>query len=154
MIIEIPKISAEGSQYTGEENPSILELDNDRLIHVEGPIYYDFFAQIVSHELIVQGGLTVKIACQCSKCAEFFSTTLKDLSFLRAYEITEGLDSVDVTEDIREELLLNFPAFPVCSDDCKGLCPQCGKNLNEGNCNCQPPSGSDGWSALNDLKLT
>ena len=153
MIIEIPKISAEGTQYTGEENPSILGLEPGQLAHAEGPIHYDLFAQIVTNELIVQGTLTVNLSVQCSKCAEFFSTTLADLSFLRAYEITESLDSVDVTEDIREELLLNLPGFPVCSADCKGLCPQCGKNWNEGQCNCRPPSGTDGWSALNDLKL-
>ncbi|HBA83170.1 MAG TPA: hypothetical protein DCZ95_03655 [Verrucomicrobia bacterium] len=154
MIIEIPKVSAEGAQYTGEENPSILGLEDNQLVRVEGPIRYDFFVQIVSQELIVQGSLNVKLQVRCSKCAEFFSTTLADLSFLRAYEITGSTSSVDVTGDIREELLLDVPSFPVCSDACKGLCPQCGKNLNEGKCGCRPPSGNDGWSALDSLKLS
>ncbi len=153
MRIEISKIPEEGTDYTGEETPEALGLAGDPAARLEGPVQCDFFVQVVSKELLVKGHLRVPISCQCAKCAEFFSTTLTDLSFLRAYELSEGLDSVDLTEDIREELLLGIPGFPVCSPTCKGLCPRCGKNLNEGACECRPLSDSDGWNALDGLKL-
>ena len=154
MIIEITKVSKNGDQYTGEESAEILGLNQENLVRPDGPISYDFNVQIVSKELLVQGSIRVSLSVACSKCGEFFSTTLADLSFLRAYEITEGVSSVDVTEDIREEILLGIPSIPVCSASCKGLCPQCGKNWNEGKCDCKPPGGSGGWSALDGLQLS
>jgi uncharacterized protein len=40
---------------------------------------------------------------------------------------------------------------PLCDDACKGLCPQCGRNLNEGTCDCQPDTSDDRFSALRQL---
>nr|MBC7244309.1 DUF177 domain-containing protein [Chloroflexota bacterium] len=44
---------------------------------------------------------------------------------------------LDLTEVVRQNLLLGVPIAPLCSPQCRGLCPQCGKNLNEGPCDCQ-----------------
>lgn len=154
MIIEIPKVSREGSRYVGEEDASILGLKDDRFVKFEAPIRYDLAAQVVSHELVVRGRLELDLQVKCSRCAEFFSTTVKDLSFLRAYDAPEGTETVDLTEDIREDILLNLSGFPLCSPSCKGLCPRCGKNLNEGPCGCGPAQGgSEHWSQLEKLDL-
>ncbi len=61
-----------------------------------------------------------------------------------------GRDSVDLTEDIREAIILAFPGYPVCRPDCKGLCSRCGKNLNRGACGCAPPEDNR-WVALENL---
>ena len=153
MIIDIPKISPEGSQYTGEEPPEILGLVDQKLLRVESPVRYDLFAQKISDELVVQGTLSVTLGVVCSRCTEFFSTTLEDSSFLRSYEAPEGLETVDLTDDIREDILLELPAYPVCKPDCKGLCPRCGKNLNTGPCSCRPPTLETPWGSLDGLKL-
>jgi len=155
VIIQVPKVSPEGTDYIGEESPSILGLDDAKLVRIEGPIAYELRAEIVSHELIVQGRLAVKAAIECSRCAEFFSTTAEVSSLLRAYDVPEGTEDVDLTADIREDVLLAIPPFPVCSEGCKGLCPQCGRNLNEGACSCKPAAkeGSDNWGELDKLKL-
>ena len=63
-----------------------------------------------------------------------------------------SLESVDLTEDIRESIILAFPHYPVCKPECKGLCPQCGENLNRQTCSCQPPA-DDRWAGLEGLKL-
>ncbi len=58
-----------------------------------------------------------------------------------------------VLEDtLREQVLLAIPLKTVCSEQCKGLCPQCGKNLNEGPCSCAPPTGDPRWSALKEIR--
>ena len=44
---------------------------------------------------------------------------------------------MDLDELIRTDILLELPTKFLCKEDCKGLCPTCGKNLNEGACNCQ-----------------
>ncbi len=154
MIIEISKISPEGSRYEGEEPPDILELDDDARTRPTGPIRYDLHIEKVGGELVVRGTLGVPFEIECSRCTDFFSTSLAVSSFLRAYEVPEGTETVDITEDIREDILLNLPPFPVCSPDCKGLCPKCGKNWNEGRCSCKPDAAGGGaWSALDKLKL-
>jgi uncharacterized protein len=52
---------------------------------------------------------------------------------------------------LREQMLLALPMRAVCSEECKGLCPQCGTNLNAGPCSCGPPADLR-WQALDGLK--
>jgi uncharacterized protein len=40
-------------------------------------------------------------------------------------------DVVDITDDIRQEIILAYPMIPICQQNCKGLCPVCGQNLNQ-----------------------
>lgn len=57
-------------------------------------------------------------------------------------------DTLDEAELVREQFELQAPMHPLCVDDCKGLCPNCGKNWNKGPCTCQPEAGQ-APSALN-----
>jgi len=153
MLIEISKVPAVGGLYEEDVPASALELDADPHVRPEGPIACRFTVQKVSGELVVGGAVHVPLSLECSRCACFFSTTISDLSFLRAYNVPEGTETVDLTEDIREDILLNLPAFPLCSSECRGLCAQCGRNLNEGPCSCKPPGAGPGtWNVLDGLK--
>jgi uncharacterized protein len=49
---------------------------------------------------------------------------------------------------LRQYLLLELPMAPVCREDCKGLCPTCGQNLNEASCDCAPKEGHPAFEAL------
>ncbi len=153
MLIELPKLSPEGESFSGEESAELLGLKAGDAVKAEGPVQYDFFVQLVGHELVVQGRLTVELAATCGRCAEIYSTNLVISDFLRASEIQPGQESVDLTDDIREEVLLKLPPYPVCQPECKGLCPQCGRNLNDGACGCKAPKDDLRWSGLDDLKL-
>ena len=66
------------------------------------------------------------------------------LSYVESYEL-------DVDGFIREELMIGFPLQVLCSDDCKGLCPVCGKNLNKGECGCDRFVPDPRMSAIRDL---
>ena len=46
-------------------------------------------------------------------------------------------DYIDLSDDIKEGFILEIPARILCSDNCKGLCPRCGQNLNQGECDCR-----------------
>jgi uncharacterized protein len=153
MIIQVPKVSVDGSHYVGEEPADILELQAHTQVRVTGPIRYDLHAETLSGELLVKGEVAVDVELECGRCAEFYSTTVRVLSFLRAYEIKENVESVDLTPDLREDVLLEMPAYPVCSTACQGLCPQCGANLNQGPCACRPVQIGGAWSGLDGLKL-
>ncbi|MBT3296609.1 MAG: DUF177 domain-containing protein [Verrucomicrobia bacterium] len=71
---------------------------------------------------------------------------------MRSYELRDETESVDLTPDMREATLLAFPAYPVCTSACVGLCPTCGKDLNAGPCECKPAEESR-WGGLDALKL-
>ena len=94
--------------------------------------------------------LTGKIACQmhsvCARCLAPVSAPFQtDLSLLLLKEpddqeerdvwLYQG-ESADLYGAVEETLLLDLPLRLLCREDCKGLCPKCGKNLNEGDCGC------------------
>jgi uncharacterized protein len=153
MQIEIQKLDPDGEQFEGEEPVEILGLGPQDTVRVTSPVGYDVFAQQVDKELLVQGRLTFETVAACGRCAEMFSTKVSISDFLRAFEISAGQEPIDLTDDIREEVLLHLPRYPVCGSDCKGLCPQCGHNLNDGACGCEVSRGDLRWTGLDDLKL-
>ncbi len=60
---------------------------------------------------------------------------------------------IDLDPILREQLLLALPAYPVCREACKGLCPACGANLNERECGCDRKVPDPRWAGLKDIKL-
>ena len=108
----------------------------------------------------------------CARCVEPVRTPLSgsfDLIFRPAEaDSTAGERSITVDETeigyyeesglsledvVREQVLLALPSRTLCKEDCKGLCPRCGQNLNLATCNCNPPSDVR-WSALAGLAST
>ena len=98
--------------------------------------------------ILVQGRLTTQVELECVRCLEPFTYQLSFRlaeRFLPAsaaaldedsFPISDD-NSVDLDEPIRETILLDLPMHAVCHPDCRGLCPQCGQNLNLGQCDCQ-----------------
>lgn len=68
----------------------------------------------------------------------------------KTFSVYQG-DEIDLTEPIRQNLLLEIPMKPVCRPDCKGLCPSCGKNWNEGPCECEKETGDPRFAVLRGL---
>ena len=101
-----------------------------------------------SEGLLLQGKFQALIATTCSRCLCDFDLTLKtdftELYTFKSYseEDTELVyhedGQIDMGPFVREYLLLEVPINPVCVSDCKGLCPICGSNLNQGSCDHDP----------------
>jgi uncharacterized protein len=68
-----------------------------------------------------------------------------------AWVIEPHAVELDLRPTIREELILSVPAYLLCREDCRGLCPGCGQDLNLGSCTC-PPSRDPRWGALGALR--
>lgn len=64
-----------------------------------------------------------------------------------------GAPFLDLASLLWEEFSLALPVKPLCRPDCRGLCPECGKNLNEGACSCSRDSGDPRLAALRQLKV-
>ena len=62
-----------------------------------------------------------------------------------------GEMSIDITDEVRDAVLLEVPFKVICSEDCKGLCATCGVNLNKGDCECKGQTVDNRWQALSGL---
>jgi uncharacterized protein len=153
MIINVARIPESGLKFHEEEPGEILELDEAGEFRAAGPVNCDLYTQVVDQTLIVRGKLSAPIEAHCARCTQIFSTTVADSGFLRDFPGIQGTEEVDITEDIREALILNLPHFPLCDEGCKGLCAHCGKDLNGGPCGCRKIEAGGSWDALNNLKL-
>jgi uncharacterized protein len=58
---------------------------------------------------------------------------------------------LDVSELVRQQLAVNLPMAPLCREDCQGICPECGQNLNLGPCSCANQPADTGWGTLASL---
>ena len=117
----------------------------------------------VGEDLLVSGRLSASVELMCDRCAEFSRHELSTEDVCHRYENVAG-EVVDLTEGLREDILVAFPQTHLCSEDCAGLCPRCGANLNEGPCGCpeEPESSESGereegrenpFSVLDGLEL-
>jgi uncharacterized protein len=84
---------------------------------------------------------------QASEVHELYQKVLTDPD---AFELTG--DQLDLRPVVREVVLLDAPANPLCRPDCAGLCPSCGVNRNDETCSCDAPPTDHRWSALDGLK--
>ena len=107
------------------------------------------------------GRIEGKIELPCRLCLEEVEVEVdEDVHLLLAELGAEEADDPDVflydpnermldlRPSIRETWLLTAPAYVQCREDCKGLCPTCGTNLNESTCNCTPTKADSRWDAL------
>jgi uncharacterized protein len=62
-------------------------------------------------------------------------------------------DGLELSDVLREYVLLGLPMQRLCSEACKGICPDCGQNLNQGQCPCEEKVMDDRWSSLKQLRL-
>ncbi|NQT91714.1 MAG: DUF177 domain-containing protein [Lentisphaerae bacterium] len=152
MQIDIFRLPPEGETFRGEEPGSTLEVDGEPGLRQNSPVRYDFTAHGTSGELIVKGRLAVDMSFRCRRCGEFFVMTVEEGRFNRVLEVSDENALVDLTPEIREAMILAFPSYPQCRSECRGLCSQCGKDLNAEQCGCgAPPDGR--WGELDNIEL-
>ncbi len=150
-----------GMQKDVELQVPLVDLD------VQGDARFDDASEVdvvlhlesLSDGIVVDGRVSVPWHGTCRRCLEptdgvsvsdvheLYQRVLTDPD---AFEIVG--DQLDLRPIARELVLLDAPATPLCRPDCAGLCATCGKNLNEGGCDCTPPPADPRWAALDQLK--
>ena len=133
MKIDTNKIPSTGLNISENLNSSSLDLETEEVkfklpINVSANITKD------NNDVAVEGIVNFNIELTCSRCLNVFSFEVSK-KFRFDFRI-EGREILDLTEDIRQEIILEYPLKPLCKDDCRGLCPLCGQNLNENECEC------------------
>ena len=151
MKINVKRIPMDGEILRGTEPSSIMELD-EADVRFKHEVAYDLFAQIQGSALLVTGTLRTPATLRCSRCVAVFEQPLTVSHFVFHQEL-HGEDFVDLTPNIREDIILELPQRALCAEGCKGLCPRCGKDLNQGPCRCKQSQGDLRWHALDQLDL-
>lgn len=142
----------------GELPATELDLDiHDDMVRALEPLIHDLEAQLLEENLLLRGRLELVLDCQCVRCLKPFKYRLKltDWTCLLPLkgedEVKVVDDSVDLTGPLREDILLAFPAHPVCDADCAGLTgKESGKKKKATSAAAADPSA---WAELDKLKL-
>jgi uncharacterized protein len=166
--LELRKIQFDLTFLPGEIEFSDPKLWQATPLHIKGE------AELVDHtegEIRVRGHLEVRMEAECDRCLETASFPV-DTSFDLLYRPSSAAvyaspeaevageeteigfydgGGVELRDVIREHVLLSLPMRKVCSEACKGICPECGQNRNQAQCHCEVKPADDRWAALRDL---
>lgn len=143
----------------GELPVAGLDLDtHDEMVQAKHPLLHDLEVQLLEQNLLVRGTLQLTIDCECVRCLKPFQHKI-ELTDWACHLPLEGDDrvsvvddSVDLTPFIREDILLAFPAHPVCDPECGGLTGKpTGSKTNKATNPAE--AGPSAWSELDKLKF-
>ncbi|MBI5632452.1 MAG: DUF177 domain-containing protein [Nitrospirae bacterium] len=148
MKIVIPDIPEEGLDVELEEKISIEGFS------VPSPVKAQLAVHKTATEVMITGSLTAELQMECSRCLKVVRQS-QDLPISVVYHPADEMGSekhglhddemdmgfysgeeLDLDELIREQILLSVQMKPLCSEECKGICPKCGIDLNSGTCTC------------------
>lgn len=167
MLIDIAKIAGEEIEI---DNPLAIDLRDEGNQLARDPEFRGIM-KIAERNLLLKGRIKAEVESECVRCL-LKTPVLLDFSFAAKYipaenyltekssEIgSEDLDSgvydgerLDISEAAREQILLELPEKVLCRDDCKGLCADCGSNLNNGPCDCGAEMSDPRWAALKEFR--
>ncbi len=178
MLIEIKDLEIHPVEFREEFSPGVIDLGPD--IRQRTPLRSEGRADLVEehhgkHEVVqdirVRGKLDTSLEVACARCLEPVVQPVErsfDLLY-RPLGTDSGHAELSVTDaeaeigyyegqgllledTLREQVLLALPLKIICREDCKGLCPHCGKNLNEVQCACVDEVEDPRWAALKEIR--
>jgi uncharacterized protein len=178
MFLDIKDLELHPLDFEEAFQPDVIDLGSE--VHQRGPLKTSGRAEVVEehhgkHQVIkdlrLRGHLSAKLELQCARCLDPVPQDVnRDFELLyRPLGTDAGKDELSVTdaeaeigyyqgegillEDaLREQVLLALPLKVTCRVDCKGLCPQCGKNLNHEQCSCSTSVEDPRWAALKEVR--
>jgi uncharacterized protein len=178
MFLDIKELELHPLEFAEEFPPLTFDLGGEA--HQKGALKASGHAEVVEehhgkHEVLkdirLRGKLSAQLELQCARCLESVPQEIKrEFELLyRPLGSDAGRDELSVTdaeaeigyyqgegillEDVlREQVLLALPLKVTCREECKGLCPQCGKNLNQEQCSCSVEMEDPRWAALKEVR--
>jgi uncharacterized protein len=178
MFLDIKDLEIRPLDFEEQFPPDAIELSSE--VRQSAPLKTSGRAELVEehhgkHQIIkdirLRGRLAAGLELQCARCLDPVKQDVErefDLLY-RPLGVDAGRDELSVTdaeaeigyyqgegillEDVlREQVLLALPLKITCREDCKGLCPHCGKNLNLEQCSCAVPLEDPRWTALKEIR--
>jgi len=174
MFLSVKEMELRKIRFDENFAPGQIEFRGEQLEQAS-PLHATGSAELLPEtdgELRIRGRYSVEMTAECDRClgrARFplnagFDLFYRPMSFIardEEVEIDEGEAEIGFYEDggieleeiLREQVLLALPMQRVCSSVCKGICPVCGKNRNETECDCKIENIDDRWGALRNLEI-
>ncbi len=149
----------------------IILSESAKSIDMLEPFYGDVVVECTlektSSQILLSCKTTAKARLTCDRCNEEYDTEIKNkfnaLYFFDKSKVTEEDDDVfyisrdndklDISKIVRDYSYLAIPMKKLCREDCKGLCPHCGANLNYEKCTCETETDNPIWNKLKQLKF-
>jgi uncharacterized protein len=178
MLIEIQELETHPLDFREEFSPGAIDLGSE--YRQRTPLRSEGRADLVEehhgkHKVIqdirLKGKLDTSLEVACARCLEpvvhqvsrAFDLLYRPLGSDAGHEelsVTDAEAEIGYYEGagllledaLREQVLLAVPLKLLCREDCKGLCPHCGQNLNEGQCSCVEQMSDPRWSALKEIR--
>lgn len=173
MILSVKELELRKVRFDETFEPGRIDFAGEELEQA-GPLSVKGTAEMLENsdgEIRIRGDYRVEMESQCDRClgrARFPLAESFDLFYRPAAEIARDEEvaidegeaeigfyeggGIELEDILREQVLLALPMQRVCEEACKGICPVCGRNRNEGECGCSPVVVDDRWSALRQLK--
>jgi uncharacterized protein len=131
------------------------------IVCVPGNLRFDLVGEAIDAGVLIQGTIAGSSTAVCRRCLQPIESefTFGASEIYRpptevweeGYVIKEG--TIDLERLVSDTVALNLDLNPLCKEDCIGLCPRCGADLNQGPCDCTPLQEGDlRWSALRELR--
>lgn len=151
--IIVSRITVDGISLEGEEPCSVINIEPESGFTPIRGLNYKIKAALVNNDILITGRAHISFKCLCDNCLAEFELKIANEDICHLYEKTDACE-IDLTEDIREDILIGLPHRLLCRKNCKGLCFACGQNLNFKKCSCPERKNKNlFWEELNKLKL-
>jgi uncharacterized protein len=162
------------SEEPAESFPVLSRMQAEGECVFNGPVRSDVTAAREFDHIRVSGRVSADVTLVCARCLANYPSVIdsrftiyfrKGLPHDAMEEETELVeqdlisatysgDEIDLTHEIEEQVAMEVPLKPLCSEECKGLCPGCGTDLNQASCSCPSGQASFKFSALKDFKVS
>lgn len=180
LILHVEQIKDKKLSQDFEENaeafPVLAEMVQNHECEFLEPLKIQIKAFKVRELFEVEGAFQTRVRLTCSRClkdfdsplkSEFELTYTKELASITETAVEEEVElrvedigilnfrgeEINLRNGIQEQVVLAFPLRSLCAQTCKGLCTQCGADLNQGECGCKIAPAANKFAALKDLKL-
>jgi uncharacterized protein len=167
LLVDLNRLEREGRARIDGDLATNDPFWNGTDLTPRAPLALRLEAQQAGPDVVVRGQLTGEFERTCRRCLEPVVAGIEeDIGLLyRAgsseAEVDEPADvlplpraaTLDLTEPLREHVLLAVPRYVLCGEDCRGLCPRCGTNWNTAECQCAVDGEDDRWAPLRRLKM-
>ena len=171
MFFHVRDLEIRAAGFDVELAPDVVEFLDPKLRQV-GPLKASGKVELVTGalgEIRVKGHLGVTMEADCDRCLDPARFPIDSDFELYYRPVAEGYgeehaidageaemgfyegDGIELTDVLREFVLLALPMQRVCREDCKGICPVCGRNRNQTDCDCQAEAKDDRWAALKNI---
>jgi uncharacterized protein len=163
--VDLNRLRREGRVRLEESIPPDSEFWGETDLDPRSPLEVRLEAQQAGPDVVVRGRVSGTFLMECRRCLDPVEVeTNEELARVyregdeRVEEESEDVlmlppgSELDLTGPVRETVLLAAPRYVYCREECQGLCPQCGTNLNVSTCGCAADDADERWAPLRRLK--